>query len=63
MIEALLPNHDDRLGNPASTILSSREQLPPTLVITADVDLLRAKVRRLGPSYWKPALKQLCLGH
>ena len=51
MIGAFLPSHDDRLGNLASPLLSSREQLkqlPPTLIITADVDPLRSEGEAFG---------------
>jgi|SRR5579862_6734211 len=51
MVRAFLPNHADRLENLASPLLSSRgqlKQLPPTLIITADVDPLRSEGEAFG---------------
>jgi acetyl esterase len=51
MVGAFLPNHNDRLGNLASPLLSREEQLeqlPPTLIITADVDPLRSEGETFG---------------
>ncbi|KAI9784110.1 MAG: hypothetical protein M1839_002614 [Geoglossum umbratile] len=51
MVGAFLPSHNDRLGHLASPLLSSQEQLkrlPPTLVITADIDPLRSEGEAFG---------------
>lgn len=51
MVKAFLPNHGDRLGHLASPLRSSRDQLkqlPPTLIITADVDPLRSEGEAFG---------------